>query len=196
VGQGDGSRASFTINGVGAHAVELVVTNRSGRTAGMRTRISTGQGGNERTEVSREELFRGLIQQTADGTFARWFLTNYATCMGSNPLRVGEESLWRPDRSGIARQFTFRRPTSSDLEELREWYDSLETITAANEDGIRLFAENRRQLQMTVDYWAAIRRNEQDDSRLSYRNRQEYLNFAVIMSSNPPRIDLPPGGVP
>jgi hypothetical protein len=43
MGQGDGSRANFTIEEGGPHAVELVVTNRSGRTAGIRTRISTGQ---------------------------------------------------------------------------------------------------------------------------------------------------------
>lgn len=83
-----------------------------------------------------------------------------------------------------------------DLEELREWYDSMVTIDACNEDTIAFFAENRRQLQSTVDYWAAVRRNEQDDSRLSYRNRHEYQDFALIMSSDPPRICLPPGGVP
>jgi tetratricopeptide (TPR) repeat protein len=65
MGQGDGSRASFTIDEEGPHGVELVVTSRSGRSNGVRVRIPVGQVPPD--EPDREEVREVVYTRSCSG---------------------------------------------------------------------------------------------------------------------------------
>ncbi|MCP4903086.1 MAG: hypothetical protein GY906_39485 [bacterium] len=208
IGRFRGSRVLFRPQVDGAYAIQLTVTDRFGQTASIRDRISVVRSSSPSPDgrapiptwpdPSIDQLLRDLFLVAQDGTFARWFLRHHSTCLGSNPVRVRlPADTWRrPGQTGVSSVSTFRRPTSDHVRQLRQWRDSGTRITTDNEDEIGYFRLNHMSLQQTIDYWEAERRSERSDSRLSYRSREEYRNFATVMSFWPPRMQIPDGGVP
>jgi hypothetical protein len=199
-------RTSFQVRAEGTYVVELTVETSRGRLRPSRQEINTarvppppGQDPAPSWEdPETDQLLRDLVAQTEPGTFARWFLENYTTCMRSNPVRVGEAAdTWRrPGQTGVPRQWTFHRPTSVDVRQLRQWHDRETRITPGNESEIEYFRSNRQGLQRTIDYWETARSRSQGEHHLNYRASEEYPNFSLIMSMNPPVVRIPAGGVP